>query len=80
LPGGLFGILHCVQDDRKNLQKQTQKQKQRHKAQGTRHKAQQKLVGWRRIYFPTHHKVRDGWGTRALWVGDGKRQQQEVVK
>jgi hypothetical protein len=52
LPSGFFGILHCVQDDGKNLQKQRQ------------------CLGWRRIYFSSHRKVRDG--APALVVSEGK--------
>jgi hypothetical protein len=40
------------------------------KSKKQKEKAKAKACGRRRIYFPTHRKVRDGWGTRRFVLGE----------
>jgi hypothetical protein len=75
LPGGFFGILHCVQDDGKNKRKSKDKSKGKEQRQEQR----QELVGWGGLLsHPLQTALR--MGTRTFVLGEEEQQQEGVVK
>jgi hypothetical protein len=66
LPGGFFGILHCVQDDGKNLQRQKKKAKAKAKSKS---KAKAETFGLAEVYFtPIAWCATDGAPGHLRWA------------